>query len=130
MITDNANVRQPVAAALLAAMLAACSTQGGSPDDKMSRFLVAPDKYALYNCAQLADQAEVSAIREKELQQLMVKAGPGSGGRLVSAVAYRPEYLSVRGDMNELRKAAAAKNCKFLPGVDKPGRGVSDSVVR
>jgi hypothetical protein len=33
---------------LLAALLAGCGA-GGSPDDKMARFLVAPDKFVLYN---------------------------------------------------------------------------------
>jgi hypothetical protein len=35
-----------IAAALLAASLAGCGA-GGSPDDKMARFLVAPDKFVL-----------------------------------------------------------------------------------
>jgi hypothetical protein len=117
-------------AALAAASLAACTTSGGTSDDQMGRLLVAPDKFVLYNCAQLAEAAQTTAVRERELQLLMAKAGVDSAGRLVSALAYRPEYLTVRGEMNELRKAAAAKNCKFVPGAENPGGGTSDRTVR
>ena len=40
-------------------------------------------------------------------------------------MAYRPEYLQLRGEMDQLRKTAGEKNCKFVPG----GR-TSDLVVR
>jgi hypothetical protein len=115
----------------LAAALAAASLSGcGTSDDQMGRLLVAPDKFVLYNCAQLAEAARTTAVRERELQQLMAKAGVDSAGQLASALAYRPEYLMVRGDMNELRKAAAAKNCKFVPGAENPGGPASDNAVR
>ena len=60
----------------------------------------------------------------------MAKAGDGPDGRLVSSLSYRPEYLQLRGEMNELRNAAVAKNCKFVPGVDNPGGRASDGAVR
>ena len=47
-----------IAATLLAASLAGCGA-GGSPDDQMARFLVAPDKFVLYNCEMcIRDRAE------------------------------------------------------------------------
>jgi hypothetical protein len=114
-----------IAAALLAATLAAC----GASDDKMGRMLVAPDKFVLYGCPAIAEKAAFNAVREQELQALMTKAGTGSDGRLVSAVAYRPEYLELRGEDNELRAAAIAKNCSPLPAETPQGR-VSDTIVR
>jgi hypothetical protein len=114
------NFRPFIAAALLASALAGCGTGGSSSDDKMSRFLVAPDKFTLYNCQALADKATETAARQKELEGLMAKAGPDGAGPLASSLVYRPEYLELNGDMNELRKAAAAKDCKFVPGVDNP----------
>ena len=60
----------------------------------------------------------------------MAKAGEGSGGQLVSSVAYRPEYLERRGEMVELRRVAAEKNCKFVPGADNPGARASDKAIR
>jgi hypothetical protein len=131
-MTDSAkarhNVRLLVEAVLMAAMLAACTTSSGTSEDKMGRFLVAPDKFVLFNCSQLADKAIEIAKRQKELEGLIAKAGPEAGGRLVSTVAYRPEYVELRGDMNELRSAAAAKNCKVVHGA--AGGRASDNAVR
>jgi hypothetical protein len=64
------------------------------------------------------------------LEALMARAGPGTDALLVSAVAYRPEYLAVRGEMNELRAAAATKKCDFVPGEEKPGAPSSGAAVR
>ena len=102
--------------------LAGCTSQGGSSDDQMARFLVAPGKYMLYTCDEIARQAKASAARQKELEQLMVKAGADASGQVIGAVAYRAEYLSLRGDINELRNATAEKNCN-------PGRA-SDNAIR
>ena len=99
-----------LAAPLVAALLAGC-TEGGTADDRMGRFLVSPGKYDLYPCPQMGDRGVELAIRQDELEALIAKAGPGAGGSFASAVAYRPEYLQVRAEMTELRKAASAKNC-------------------
>jgi hypothetical protein len=118
--------RHLIAAVLLAAMLAGCAAS----DDSTGRFLVAPDKFTLYNCAQLAEAAQANATRQRELEMLMAKAGPDAGGPLVSAVAYRPEYAQKRGEMNEMRRTAAEKNCKSLPGAEIPTGRTSDTIVR
>jgi hypothetical protein len=128
-MTGSAKFPKIVAAALLAAALAGCASSGTS-DDKVGRFLVAPDKFVLYSCADIAEKAAATAARERELEALMAKAGEGSGGRLVSTVAYRPEYLERHGEMNELRSAAAAKNCKFVPGAENPASPTSDKPIR
>ena len=122
--------RHLVAAAMLAATLSGCTAPGGNADDSMARFMVAPDRFVLFNCEQLATRAATSAARVKELQALMAQAGRSSDGRLVSAIAYRPEYVSLRGDMNELRKAAAEKNCKSMPALDYFEGRASDNAVR
>jgi hypothetical protein len=82
--------------------------------------LVAPDKYALYNCNEIAKAVQAAVAREQELQQLMAKADVDASGRLVSAVGYRPDYLTARGELNELRAAAAAKHCDSGPGNVSP----------
>ena len=41
----------------------------------------------------------------------MARARQGTAGNLVSSVAYRPEYYQVHGEINEIRRASAAKNC-------------------
>jgi hypothetical protein len=129
-IIDGANFRYLVAASLFAASLSGCTAPGGSADDGIARFFVAPDQFVLFNCEQLAARATVLAARQKELQGLMAQAGPAADGQLVSALAYRPEYISLRGDMIELRKAAAAKNCKSMPALENPAGRTSDSAVR
>jgi hypothetical protein len=126
----SARIRPLIVAALLASALAGCSTQSSIPDDSAARFFVAPDGFVLFNCEQLAAKAVALATREKELEELMAKAGTSSDGRLVSAFAYRPEYISLRGDMNEVRKAAAAKNCKSMPALENSFRRASDNAVR
>ena len=128
-MTDSGKNLHLAAAALLAAMLAGCTSGGGTADDQAGSLLVAPDKFAIYNCPQLADRAAHLTNREKELRELIAKAGTGPDGRFASAVAYQPEYLSVRGEINELHAAVAAKKCKFVPG-EKLGGKVSDKVIR
>ncbi len=115
----------------LATLLASCiGSQGGNTDDNLSRALVAPGKFVLYTCPEIAEKAAATAKRQRELEALMAKAGTSGAGELVSAVAYRPEYLENRGDMNELRKAAADKRCNFAPGVERPSARASEKLAR
>jgi hypothetical protein len=95
------------------------------PDDDMARLLVAPDKFVLYNCPDIAREAKQITARQRELEKLMAKAGADPGGRMVSTFAYRPEYLVVRGEMLDLRQTAIEKNCNFVPGTGSTG-SVSD----
>ena len=130
-MTDSGKLRPFVAIVVLAAMLSGCTgSPGGSSDETFGRILFAPGKFALYNCAEIADRVTANIARQHVLEGLMAKAGAGSGGRLVSSVAYRPEYLELRGEMVELRRVAAEKDCKFVPGVDKPGERMSNNAVR
>ena len=100
-----------VSSALAGATLSGCTTSGGSSDDRVGRLLVAPGKFVLYNCGQLAQADIDKAERERELEVLMAKAGTSADGRLVSSMAYRPEYLTVRAERAEIRKTAREKNC-------------------
>jgi hypothetical protein len=115
---------------ILVAVLAAAALCGCASEESAGRFLVTPDKFVLYNCAQLSDAAQANFTRQQELEKLMAKAGTGSGGVMVSDLAYRPEYLQLRGEMNELRKATTAKNCKPIVNTTSPTGRASDQVVR
>jgi len=117
-------------ATTLGGVLVATALAGCTSGDSASSFLVAPGKYVLYNCTQLAEAAETNSKRQRELEMLMTKAGPNSGGALVSSIAYEPEYAQLRGEMNELRKTAADKNCKFVPAAGSPAGRTSDTIVR
>ena len=96
------------AVTLLAANLAAC---GSISDQATSRALTAPGKYTIYDCQDLDRRAKSVRERQVELEQLMDRASQGTAGTLVSGLAYRTEYLQVRGDLEELQNAAADKKC-------------------
>jgi hypothetical protein len=115
-----------LAAALAALTLTACAGN----DDMTARMLVAPGKYTLFNCPQLAQQATTNLKRQHELEGLMAQAGTGSGGQMVSAVAYRPQYLQLRGEMADLRQTAADKKCNFVPGEDPGATAASSRAIR
>ena len=125
----NIRVRRSAVIAVTVAALAVALSGCAMPDEQLARFMVAPDKYMLYTCDDIAKETQAAAAREQELRQLMAKADVDAPGRLVSAVAYRPDYLTVRGEINELRKAAAAKHCTVVPGAAAPVARVSDSVI-
>lgn len=81
------------------------------------------------SCRELAEVAQTISARQLELEGLMAKAGPDASGRFVSTIAYRPEYLQLRGQMNEIRRTSTEKKCKF--NLDAaPGARVSDQVIR
>jgi hypothetical protein len=111
--------------ALGIAVLSGCAAS----DDTSGRFLVQPDKYQLYSCRELDEAAKTVGARQLELEGEMAKAGPDASGRFVSNIAYRPEYLQLRGQMNEIHRTSAEKKCKFNPNA-APGPRVSDQVIR
>jgi len=107
--------------AFFAAMLAAGALSGcGTSDDKMASFLVAPGKYVLYDCVDIARETKTTLARQKELQQLMAKAGTGTDttGRLIGEATYGTDLATTRGQMRDLRAAAAERKCDFVPGAD------------
>jgi hypothetical protein len=118
-------MRRAVFGAGLAALLSACGTSL-----QTSSLLVAPGKYDIYTCAQIADRMQDVDTEGKKLEGLMARASQDASGRFVSNIAYEPDYLTNRGEMNELRKSAAAKNCTNLPVAVAPGKRASDTVIR
>ena len=109
--------------ALLAAMSIG-GQAGAMDDDTAARFLVAPGRYVLFNCQQLVIQENENQKRMRELEALMAK----SGNEFVNAMAYRPEYLQLRGEVADMRHEAADKKCKTVPGV-RP-RPTGGAVIR
>jgi hypothetical protein len=113
--------------AAAAAALSGCATQGGF---EASSFLVTPGKYTLYSCPQLVPQTDARIARKRELDALIAKAGPGAGA-LAATLAYRTEYAQVRGELAELARESAAKNCPpppppkpaMAPTAPKPKKG-------
>jgi hypothetical protein len=112
-------------AAMLSVALCACTMS----DDTLSRYLVAPDKYVLYTCPQLADELAKKQKEERKLTALMAQASGGAGGDVIGSIAYRPDYLSAHGEELDLRQAAAAKNCTGMPA-EAPPSSVSNDAIR
>ena len=114
-----------VAAAL---SLAGCATQGPAGGDRLGSFMVTPGKYAFYNCAQLEAPRSGMESRKQELDALIAKAGSGPGGTIAATMAYRTEYAQVQGDLAEIAREAASKNCAppksaAAPAPPKPKKG-------
>ena len=102
--------RISLAAALAALTLSGCAMS----DDSAGRALVGSSTYTLYSCDDLATAIQARSTREGELKGLMAKADAG-GNQFVSAIAYRPEYLEVHGELMALQRKADEKHCSNPP---------------
>jgi hypothetical protein len=87
--------------------LAGCANMG----DSMTTAFADPAKYELYECKQLETERKVLAARQAELQGLMAKAETGVGGTVVAELAYRNEYLAVRGQSRFAEEAWQRNKC-------------------
>jgi hypothetical protein len=87
--------------------LAGCADMGES----MSSAFADPAKYELYECPQLVTERKALATRAAELQGLMAKARTGVAGPVVAEVAYRNEYIAVRGQAKLADEAWARNKC-------------------
>ena len=126
--TGNTTLRR-VATAMFGIALAAMLTACAMSDDTVSSFLVAPGKYVLYKCDDIARTAKATQARQKELEQLMAKAGTDPGAQMIASATYGTDYALARGEMNDLRAAAAERKCNFVPGVDNPDARASDRAL-
>ncbi|MCW5693976.1 MAG: hypothetical protein KIT48_16590 [Pseudolabrys sp.] len=98
----------------LALLLSACGSSNPQ-EDKLGTFLVAPGKYFLFDCQQLNTAAANYVNRREVLRQAMADAEKSPGGGVVSLLAYRGEYGQVQGNLAEINREAAGKNCTIKP---------------
>jgi len=89
----------PLAAATAMALFVLGAGLSGCADmsDSMTSAFADPAKYDLYDCKQLERERKSLATRQAELQGLMAKADTGVAGPVVAELAYRNDYISVRG---------------------------------
>ena len=112
--------------AIVGAIAASLYAGAASADDAgWSHFLVAPGKYILFNCQQLDVQAKTNQKRIVELEALMAR----SGSEFANAIAYKPEYLQLRGEQADIQREAADKKCKTAPG-GAPQHRVNGAIIR
>lgn len=93
---------------LLGAMLGGCASVG----DNLSTAFADPAKYQLWDCKQLEPERKRLANRSAELEGLMAKAETGVAGPLVAEMAYRNEYISVRGQARFADEAWQRNKCQ------------------
>jgi hypothetical protein len=105
--------RAVTAAALLALGIGLGGCAGMS--DGMSSAFADPAKYELYECKQLEAERKNLATRAAELQGLMAKAQTGVAGPVVAELAYRNEYISVRGQAKFAEEAWQRNKCHASP---------------
>src|ERR1700716_4216332 len=99
--------------------LARCASMG----DNMSTGFADPAKYELYECKQLEPERKALAARLVDLQGLMAKAETGVGGTVVAELAYRNEYIAVRGQSRFAEEAWQRNKCVATapaPGAPAP----------
>src|SRR5229473_7412050 len=87
--------------------LSACAEMS----DSMTSAFADPAKYDLYDCKQLEPERKSLAARAAELQGLMAKAETGAAGSLVSELAYRNDYIAVRGQAKLAEEAWRRNKC-------------------
>jgi hypothetical protein len=111
--------RAALAAAL--AVLGAGFSGCAQMSDGMSTAFADPAKYELYDCKQLEAERKNLAARTTELQGLMAKAQTGVAGPVVSELAYRNEYIAVRGQAKFAEDAWQRGKCHAsTPGAAAP----------
>jgi hypothetical protein len=99
----------PAAMALLALGigLSGCANMG----DSMSAAFADPAKYDLYECKQLEPERKALAARLADVQGLMAKAETGVAGPVVAELAYRNDYIALRGQSKLAEEAWQRNKC-------------------
>jgi hypothetical protein len=96
--------------ALLASGVALSGCAGVS--DTISPAFADPGKYELWDCKQLEGERASLAARTQDLQKLMDKAETGAGGAVVAEMAYRNDYVAVRGQAHFAEEAWRRNRCR------------------
>ena len=123
MIASLFGSSQPLPRAFALALLFALGTGlGGCTDmgDSMTSAFADPAKYDLYDCKQLEVERKNLAARSAELQGLIDKAQAGAGGPVVAELAYRNDYISVRGQALNAEEVWQRNKCRETPAAAKP----------
>jgi hypothetical protein len=79
--------------------------------DSMTSAFADPAKYDLYECKQLEAERKSLATRTAELQGLMAKAETGVAGSVVAELAYRNDYIALRGQTKLAEEAWQRNKC-------------------
>jgi hypothetical protein len=106
----------PRATAAVALLSLGLSLSGcADMSERVSPAFADPAKYDLYDCKQLEAERKALTGRSAELQGLMAKADTGFAGPVVSELAYRNEYVAVRGQTHFADEAWRKNKCHESP---------------
>jgi hypothetical protein len=108
----------------LGAGVSGCAQVG----DTISPAFADPAKYDLYDCKQLEPERKTLAARTAELQGLMAKAETGVAGSVVAEVAYRNDYIALRGQSKLVEEAWRKNRCQESPPEAKPAAAAAAPV--
>lgn len=97
-----------LASCALGASLSGCADM----TDSMTQAFADPARYEFYDCKQLEGERKNLANRAAELQGLMAKAETGVGGSVVAELAYRNDYITVRGQSHFAEEAWRKNKCR------------------
>lgn len=114
--------RPPLRAAILPVLMVLGIALAGCAgmSDTMTTAFADPAKYELYDCKQLETERKNLATRAAELQGLMAKADSGVAGPVVAELAYRNDYVSVRGQARFAEQAWERSKCQPSPPAAAP----------
>src|SRR3569832_513962 len=102
--------------ALLALLVAGAALSGcASMSETVAPAFADPARYELYDCKQLEGVRKALAKRTDDLRGLMEKAESGAGGAIVSELAYRNDYIAVRGSAQLAEDAWRRNRCRDTP---------------
>ena len=91
--------------------LTGCADMG----EGVSQAFADPAKFELYDCKQLETERKNLSNRTAELQGLMAKADTGFAGPVVAELAYRNEYVAIRGQSHFADEAWRKSKCHETP---------------
>lgn len=115
-MTASFSCRLRGSGALLALLAAGAALSGcAGMSETVAPAFADPGKYELYDCKQLEAERKSLASRTEQLQKLMDKAETGAGGAVVSELAYRNDYVSVRGQAKFAEDAWRRNKCRETP---------------
>jgi hypothetical protein len=101
---------------LLALLVAGAALSGcAGVSETIAPAFADPAAYELYDCKQLETERKSLAARTADLQKLMDKAETGAGGAVVSELAYRNDYVAVRGRAQLAEDAWRRNKCRDTP---------------
>jgi hypothetical protein len=117
MFASPARFSAPLQAFAGMVLLASSTLLSGCADmsDGMTSAFADPAKYQLYDCKQLEAERKSLAIRMAELQGLMNKAQDGFAGPAIAEVAYRNDYIALRGQKKNADEAWELNKCHDSP---------------